>query len=117
MRDLSTRLDATFLIQTNDEPPAMIACSMKGWWTGPKETMEKLHAAASMHPGAVANGSDEDEVNSAFADTTPASSYKYRVNVELESGDERYAFLNTLMWIGTGNRRSGEIVIDAYKVS
>ena len=49
-------------------------------------------------------------------DTTAANQYKFRVNIDLETGDERYAFLSTGMWIGSGSRRLHEIVLDAYKV-
>lgn len=51
------------------------------------------------------------------ADTVPANQYKFRVNVDLETGDERYQFLSTGLWLGSGSRRANEIVLDAYRVS
>lgn len=98
-KDFTTSLQARFLIQTNDEMPAMIVCRYTGWWTGPRDTMEKLH-------------SDPEE-----ADIIPASQYRFRANVELETGDERYAFLSQSMWLASGSRRANEIILDAYKVS
>lgn len=87
------------MIQTNDDPPAMIIVRGRGWLTGPRDVMEKVH-----------NEPEE-------ADTVPASSYKYRVTIELETGDERYGFLSTGIWLGSGSRRANEVVLDAYRVS
>jgi Protein of unknown function (DUF3237) len=42
--------------------------------------------------------------------------YKFRINLELETGDERYAFLNTCSWIGSGCRRGAEVIYDAYRI-
>ncbi|KAK5089539.1 hypothetical protein LTR24_006093 [Lithohypha guttulata] len=98
-KDFTTSSSSQFLIQTNDDPPAMIVVRTKGWWTGPRDVMEKLH-----------NEPEE-------ADTVPANQYKFRVNVDLETGDERYQFLSTRLWLGSGSRRANEIVLDAYRVS
>lgn len=97
-KDFTTSLNSQFLMQTNDDPPAMIIVKMRGWWTGPKDVMEKMHT-------------DPEE-----ADTIPASQYKFRANIELETGDDRYPQLSTGMWLGSGSRRANEIVLDAYKV-
>lgn len=98
-KDFTTNLSAQFLIQTNDDPPAMIVCRYKGWWTGPRDVMEKMHTLPEE------------------ADTVAASQYKFRANVELETGDERYLFLTNCMWLASGSRRMQEIVMDAYKIS
>lgn len=76
----------------------MIIVKTKGWWTGPKDVMEKIHT-------------EPEE-----ADVIPANQYKFRVNIELETGDERYSNLSTGMWLGSGSRRANEIVLDAYKI-
>lgn len=89
VKDLATRIDAIYLLQTNDEPPAYITAKSKGWRTGPKDVLESLN-------------------DPQVADTIAASQYKFRISVELETGDERYAFLNTCLWMGSGCRRSGE---------
>jgi len=46
-----------------------------------------------------------------------ANQYKFRVNIDLETGDGRYGFLSTGLWLGSGSRRANEIVLDAYRVS
>ncbi|KIW57153.1 hypothetical protein PV05_05744 [Exophiala xenobiotica] len=97
VKDLATRIDATYLLQTNDDPPAYITAKSRGWRTGPKDVLERLN--------------DPTE-----ADTVPANQYKFRISVELETGDERYAFLNTCLWMGSGCKRIGEIIYDAYRV-
>lgn len=60
-----------------------------GWRTGSKDVLEKIDDPAQ-------------------ADGVNPSSYKFRLNVELETGDERYAFVNTIMWVGSGCRRGAE---------
>ncbi|KAL6245205.1 hypothetical protein RBB50_007980 [Rhinocladiella similis] len=97
VKDLATRIDAKYLLQTNDEPPAYITATSKGWRTGPKEVLESLNDPAE-------------------ADTIPASQYKFRISIELETGDERYAFLNNCLWMGSGCKRTDEIIFDAYRV-
>jgi len=97
VKDLSTRIDATYLLQTNDEPAAYITARSKGWHTGPKDLLERLNDPQT-------------------ADTIPANQYKFRISLELETGDERYSFLNTYLWVGSGSRRAGEIIYDAYRV-
>lgn len=96
MKDLSAHLSANYLLQTNDDPPAYITVKSTGWRTGPKEVLEKL--ADPMQ-----------------ADTIPASAYKFRLTLQLETGDERYPMLNTGMWIGCGCRRGSEVIYDAYR--
>ncbi|KIW75536.1 hypothetical protein Z517_10278 [Fonsecaea pedrosoi CBS 271.37] len=97
VKDLSARSDASYLLQTNDDPPAYITARSKGWRTGAKDILERLN-------------------DPTVADTIPANQYKFRITVELETGDERYAFLNTCLWVGSGTRRVGEIIYDAYRV-
>lgn len=46
--------------------------------------------------------------DSSMADGINPNSYKYRVNLTMETGDDRYTFLNTLMWIASGCRRGQE---------
>ena len=98
LKDLATHVDANYLLQTHDDPPAYITVKSKGWRTGPRDVLERL-------------------ADPAHADTTPPNQYKFRINVELETGDERYAFLNTCMWVGSGCRRGNEVIYDAYRVT
>lgn len=97
VKDLATQVSARYLLQTNDDPPAFITVNQSGWRTGEKAILEKL----------------EDPMQ---ADTINPNTYKFRLNVELETGDERYAFLNSCMWVGSGCRRGAEVIYDAYRI-
>ena len=77
------------MLQTADDPPAFIIVRTKGWLTGSKDVLDKVK-------------------DPKFADPVNPNSYKYRVNLTMETGDDRYAFLNTLMWIASGCRRNHE---------
>ena len=88
-KDATTNLRASYMLQTADEPPAFIIVRTDGWLTGAKDVLEKVN-------------------DSAMADSVNPSTYKYRINLSMETGDERYTFLNTLMWIGSGCRRGQE---------
>ncbi|OJJ43028.1 hypothetical protein ASPZODRAFT_136568 [Penicilliopsis zonata CBS 506.65] len=98
IKEYVTGLRASYMLQTNDEPPAYIIVKTQGWLTGAKDVLEKVNDAG-------------------VADSVNPNSYKYRVNLSMETGDERYAFLNTLMWIGSGCRRSHEVIFDAFRVN
>ncbi|KAL8691084.1 MAG: hypothetical protein Q9218_003611 [Villophora microphyllina] len=87
--DLSTHIDANYLLQTHDHPPAFIAVKMDGWRVGPREILEKLEDPAHI-----------DEID--------PKTYSFRVYVHMETGDTRYLHLNTGMWIGSGVRRGTE---------
>jgi Protein of unknown function (DUF3237) len=89
VKDLATRLSASYLLQTNEEPPAFICVKTSGWRTGSRDVLEKLQDPAQ-------------------ADGINPNSYKFRLNIELETGDERYLFVNTLMWVGSGCRRGAD---------
>ncbi|KAJ5180112.1 hypothetical protein N7492_003322 [Penicillium capsulatum] len=97
-KDSTTSLRAKYMLQTADEPAAFIIIRADGWLTGAKDVLEKVN-----DPG--------------MADNVNPSSYKYRINLSMETGDERYTFLNTLMWIGSGCRRGQEIIYDAFRVN
>lgn len=57
--------------------------------TGAKDVLEKLS-------------------DPSMADSVNPTTYKYRIHIALETGGERYAFVNTVMWVGSGCRRSSE---------
>ncbi|KAH6854113.1 hypothetical protein B0I37DRAFT_361114 [Chaetomium sp. MPI-CAGE-AT-0009] len=97
VKDTATRIDARYLMQTNDEHPALIICKITGWLTGERDVMERL----------------QDPV---AADNVAAHRYRLRVTMELETGDERYQEVNTGTWLGSGCRRGAEIVYDAYRI-
>lgn len=77
------------MLQTADDPPAYIIVKTNGWLTGSKDVLDKVN-------------------DPNMADAVNPNTYKYRVNLSMETGDDRYAFLNTLMWIGSGCRRGHE---------
>jgi Protein of unknown function (DUF3237) len=89
VKELATSVSANFMIQTADENPAYIVVNTDGWLTGAKDVLEKLN-------------------DQAVADTINPSTYKHRFNLSMETGDERYAFVNTVMWVGSGCRRGHE---------
>lgn len=88
-KESTTNLRASYMLQTVDEPPAYLIVKTDGWLTGAKDVLDKVN-----DPNTV------DAVN--------PNTYKYRVNLSMETGDERYAFVNTLMWIASGCRRGHE---------
>ena len=77
------------MLQAADDPPAYIIVKTNGWLTGSKDVLDKVN-------------------DPNMADAVNPNTYKYRVNLSMETGDDRYAFLNTLMWIGSGCRRGHE---------
>ena len=97
-KDLSTHVEANYLLQTHDHPPAYVTVRTEGWRVGPRDVLEKL-------------------ADPAQADTIDPKSYSFRLYVFMETGDSRYLHLNTGMWIGSGMRKGTEVIIDAYRVS
>ncbi|KAJ5368058.1 uncharacterized protein N7496_007818 [Penicillium cataractarum] len=97
-KDFTTNLRASYMLQTADEPPAYVIVRAEGWLTGAKDVLEKVN-------------------DPTMADGINPSSYKYRINLSMETGDERYTFLNTLMWVGSGCRRGQEVIFDAFRVN
>lgn len=92
--DLSTRVEAHYLLQTHDDLPAFIVAKMQGWCTGPGEV-----PAAFSEPQK--------------AGTVDPSSYKFRLFIDLETGDERYrGKINYGMWVCNGIRKGPEVVYE-----
>ncbi|PGH10796.1 hypothetical protein AJ79_05269 [Helicocarpus griseus UAMH5409] len=98
VKELSTHIKANYLLQTADDPPAFIVAKTTGWMTGAKDVLEK-----------VGDPNTADSVN--------PNTYKYRINISLETGDDRYAFVNTVMWVGSGCRRSSDVIFDAFRIT
>ncbi|CRG88909.1 hypothetical protein PISL3812_05944 [Talaromyces islandicus] len=98
VKELATSINASYVLQTADEPAAYIIVRTTGWLTGAKDVLEKL-----------------GDPN--IADSINPSTYKYRINLTMETGDERYAFANTVMWVGSGCRRGHEVIIDAFRLN
>ncbi|OKL62518.1 hypothetical protein UA08_02926 [Talaromyces atroroseus] len=98
VKEMATSLSANYVLQTADEPAAYIIVKANGWLTGAKDVLEKLS-------------------DPSHADTINPNTYKYRLNLSMESGDERYAFVNTVMWVGSGCRRGHEVILDAFRLN
>lgn len=65
-----------------------------GWRTGPTEVLEAL---------------DDPE----RADEVDPRTYKFRIFVELQTGDERYSEkVNMGMWVGSGMRKGAEVIYE-----
>ncbi|KAI5776732.1 hypothetical protein EDC01DRAFT_714634 [Geopyxis carbonaria] len=95
--DLSARLEANYVLQTADAEPAFIVVKTQGWRTGQREVLERL-----MDPE-TASGVGVGE-------------YRFRLFVQLETGDSRYDWVSTRMWVGSGAKRGDGVVYDAYLV-
>ena len=94
MADGSAKLETNYLLQTRDDPPAHIVIKTSGWRTGPAEVLAQLN-------------------DPELADKVDPNSYKFRIFIEMETGDERYRDrINCGMWIGSGMRRGGEVIYE-----
>ncbi|CAI0641108.1 unnamed protein product, partial [Colletotrichum noveboracense] len=97
--DLSTAVETSYLLKTDDAEPAYITVKTTGWRYGPRDVMERLFDPAR------ANDVKPDE-------------YSFRLNVKMETGDERYkSVVNTAMWVGSGARLGATVIYDAYRVA
>jgi len=95
----AARLETNYLLQTHDNPPAHIVIKTHGWRTGPPEILAQL-------------------ADPELADKVDPNSYKFRIFIEMETGDERYRDrLNCGMWVGSGMRKGLEVIYDAYRLS
>lgn len=90
----TTRVDANYILQTSDAQPAFIKVNSRGWRTGPPEVLSQLSVPE-------------------LADSVDPSQYKFRLFIQLETGDERYAGqINCGMWVGSGMRKGAEVVYE-----
>ncbi|PMD27587.1 hypothetical protein NA56DRAFT_139772 [Hyaloscypha hepaticicola] len=97
--DGSAKLETNYLLQTFDSPPAHIVIKTHGWRTGPPEVLAQL-------------------ADPELADKVDPNSYKFRLFIDMETGDERYRDrINCGMWVGSGMRRGAEVIYDAYRLS
>jgi hypothetical protein len=49
----------------------------------------------------------------AQADKVDPNSYKFRIFIEMETGDQRYSEkLNCGMWVGSGMRKGAEVIYE-----
>lgn len=83
-------LDTRYAMETHDG--AVIEIINYGLRHGPPEVM-----------AAVARGED-----------VPAEQYYMRTHARLETGDERYAWVNRTLFVGTGRRLQSSVELDLY---
>ncbi|GAA5996469.1 hypothetical protein JCM5350_007732 [Sporobolomyces pararoseus] len=102
---LAAQLSTRYLLKTDDG--VFIKVETRGWRTGKKEVLEKLSRAARAGGG----GGEGEEVPG-------PEEYKFRLFIEMEtdSKNEKYSWLNTAMFVGSGSRSGRQVIYDAYLV-
>lgn len=90
--DGSLVLDVRLTLVTDDE--AVILMSYRGIRTGPPEVLARLAAGERVEP----------------------SEYYFRIVPSFETADERYAWLNSIIAVGTGDRVPAGPVYTIYEV-
>lgn len=90
--DGTADLDTRYAIETDDG--ALIEVVNKGTRHGPEQVI-----------AALARGADQ-----------PADSYYMRTHARLEAGDPRYAWVNRMIFVGSGVRRANQVIIQLYLV-
>ncbi|KAG6362765.1 hypothetical protein INS49_007859 [Diaporthe citri] len=93
----STFVDTRYLLATADAEPAHIMVRTEGWRTGPPEVLTRL-------------------LDPVEGDKVSPDEYRFRIFIRLETGDERYRWVNEGMWIGSGVRRGLEVIYDGYRL-
>lgn len=92
-QDACAELDTRYAFETTDG--ALIEIINFGYRHGPSDVMARL-----------ANGDDVDP-----------SDYYMRTHARMETGDERYRWVNNTLFVGTGERRKTSVVISLYAVT
>ncbi|KAK4207694.1 hypothetical protein QBC37DRAFT_326957 [Rhypophila decipiens] len=95
--ELAAKLDTRYLLKTSDATPAYIQIKTDGWRTGPPEVLRDLN----------------DPVK---ADSVDPSLYKFRLYINMNTGDPRYNHVNTTMWVASGMRKGAKVIYDAYQI-
>ncbi|GAA6059678.1 hypothetical protein JCM10212_000065 [Sporobolomyces blumeae] len=98
---LSAQVSTRYLLETDDG--VFIMVQTRGWRTGAKEVLQRLSDAA----------------REGFKGDVPGPhEYKFRLCIEMEtdSRNPKYAWLNQAMWIGSGLRSGRQVIYDAYLV-
>lgn len=85
-------LDTRYAIETDDG--AVVEIRNYGYRHGPEEVI-----------AAIARGEEVD----------PAR-YYMRTHARLESGDPRYAWVNRTLFVGTGARKDGQVVVSLFAI-
>ena len=90
--DRVSLMDARYALETNDG--AIIEVTDQGYRHGPEAVMKSLAAGHTVTPDA----------------------YYMRSSVRLETGHPAYAFVNRMVFVGTGAKTAAGVQIDIYSV-
>lgn len=90
--DKLAELDTRYAFKTHDG--ALIEVINYGYRHGPEEVLERI-----------SNGEQVDP-----------DSYYMRTHARLETGDERYRWVNRMLFVGTGERRHSKVHITLFAV-
>lgn len=85
-------LDARYTLETSDG--ALIYVRNRGYRHGPPEVIRRLAAGEAVDP----------------------SLYYMRTTPRFETGDARYAWLNRIVCVGTGARRTNAVELEVFEV-
>lgn len=88
----TAHLDTRYNLLTHDG--ATIYLQTTGTRTGKKEVLSKLGDDTSIGPG----------------------EYRMRLNMKMETGDERYSWINQGVFIASSGRSGDQVIYDAYQV-
>jgi len=86
-------LEARYTLETHDG--ALIYVRNEGYRHGPAEVMQQLVAGMPVDPAL----------------------YYMRTSPWFETGDARYAWLNRLICVGSGQRKPASVILDIYEVT
>lgn len=85
-------LDARYTLETNDG--ALIYVRNRGYRHGPAEVLRRLAAGENVDP----------------------SLYYMRTTPRFETGDARYAWLNRIICVATGARKSASVELEVFEI-
>lgn len=91
--DGTAELDTRYAIQTHDG--AIIEVKNYGLRHGPADVMKRVAAGEDVDP----------------------SEYYMRTHCRLESGDERYSWVNKSLFVSTGGRKASSVVLSFYEIA
>ncbi|KAI9904185.1 hypothetical protein N3K66_000714 [Trichothecium roseum] len=92
-------IEGAYIMQTTDEPPAILEMRTRGSLSGPCDILDAL--LSSRNP----------------KDIDPRK-YGFRMFLTIKSADKRYAeIVNCGLWVASGAWQGDELIIDAYRVT
>lgn len=90
--DKLAELDTRYAFKTDDG--ALIEVINYGYRHGPEEVLERIAKGEQVDP----------------------DSYYMRTHARLETGDERYSWVNRMLFVGTGERRQSKVHVTLFAV-